>query len=136
MARDGLAMPRLTAVHPVRRTPTFAIWSQALWSIGLVVVLETFRDLTEFVVFAGLLFYALTVAAVYVLRARRPDLPRPHRCLGYPLTPAVFIAAALAVDAQMLLDADNRKNALIGLAILACGLPVYWLVARRGRTAV
>jgi APA family basic amino acid/polyamine antiporter len=76
MAQDGLWFRAMMRVHPAWRTPTIAIWSQALWSVALVVVLERFRDITEFVIFAALLFYALTVAAVFVLRRRMPERPR------------------------------------------------------------
>lgn len=131
MAQDGL-MPRvMMRVHKVYQTPAVSIWFQALWSIVLVFLLQTFRNLTEYVVFAGLLFYALAVGAVYVLRRREPDRERPYRCLGYPFTPAVFIAAALLVNGYTLLDPEARSNALIGLVILAAGLPVYFLMERR-----
>lgn len=131
MARDGLLPRALTRVHPRHRTPTVAIWSQAAWAIALVVVLRTFRDITEYVVFAALLFYALTAAAVYVFRVRAPDRPRSFRCPGYPVTPALFIAAVLLVDLFTLADPEKRGNALVGLGILASAVPIYWLVTRR-----
>ena len=62
MARDGMAFPALMRVHAVYGTPTVAIWAQALWSVALVIVLKTFRDITEYVVFASLIFYGLAVA--------------------------------------------------------------------------
>jgi APA family basic amino acid/polyamine antiporter len=133
MAEDGLGFRALTRVHPRYRTPTVAIWTQALWSIVLVLVLKGFHDLTDYVIFAALIFYALTVASVYVLRRREPDRPRAYRCTGYPVTPALFIAVALFVDLHMLTDAENRRNALIGLGILAAGAVVY--AARMRKTA-
>jgi APA family basic amino acid/polyamine antiporter len=138
MAQDGLLPARVARVSPKTGTPAVAIWGQALWSAVLVLVLRTFRDITEYVVFVGLVFFALTTAAVYVLRRKAPGRPRPFRCPGYPVTPAVFIAVALAVDARMLLDAELRRNALIGLGIVAAGLPPYLLVrssSRRGPAA-
>lgn len=132
MARDGLMFKALTTVHSVHHTPTIAIWVQAIWAIVLVVVLETFRDLTEYVVFASILFYAMGVGAVYSLRRRQPDKARPYRCTGYPFTPAVFILVALFVDVYTLLDPAARGNAVIGLGILALGVPVYFLMDRRG----
>ena len=131
MAREGLAFPVLTRIHPIHRTPTVAIWFQALWSLVLLIVLETFRDITEFVIFAALIFYGLSVAAVYVLRWRLPTKPRPYRCLGYPLTPALFIAAILFVDVQTLMIPEKRANALYGLLIIAAGIPAYLLIRRR-----
>jgi APA family basic amino acid/polyamine antiporter len=133
MAQDGLGFAALTRVHPRYQTPTVAIWTQALWAIVLVLVLKGFHDLTDFVIFAALLFYALTVAAVYVLRRRDPDRPRSYRCTGYPWTPGLFIAVVLFVDVQTLTDAENRKNALLGLGILAAGAVVYAVRYRRTR---
>ncbi len=83
--------------------------------------------------FAGLLFYALAVGAIYVLRRREPDRERPYRCLGYPFTPAVFIVAALFVDVYTLIDPEARSNALIGVMILGSGIPVFALMERRAK---
>jgi APA family basic amino acid/polyamine antiporter len=127
MARDGMAFPVAMRVHAVYGTPTVAIWALAIWSSALVIVLKTFRDITEYVIFAGLIFYGLAVAAVYLLRRRRPDAARPYRCFGYPLTPALFIAAVAFVDVYTLLDPRMRWNAIYGLGILAAGAVVYWL---------
>jgi amino acid transporter len=127
MARDGMASPILMRVHAVHGTPTVAIWAQATWSAILVVVLQTFRDLTEYVVFASLIFFAMVVSAVYRLRRRLPHHPRPFRCIGYPVTPALFIAAVVFVDVYTLLDPRMRLNAMMGLAILAAGVVVYRL---------
>ncbi len=127
MSKEG-ALPKIfQAVHPKYQTPWFAIWSQAAWAIVLVLLFDTFKDVTVYVVFASLLFYALTVFSVYLQRARNPDRPRPFRCFGYPFTPAVFIIVALFVDVKTLFDPTEQRNALIGLAIIASGVPVYFL---------
>jgi APA family basic amino acid/polyamine antiporter len=133
MAQDGLWFRAMMRVHPTHRTPTVAIWSQALWAVALVVVLETFRDLTEFVIFAALLFYALTVAAIFVLRRKLPERPRPYSCWGYPWAPALFILVVLLVDARTLMDPESRKNSLLGLLILAAGALAYWPIRGRNR---
>src|SRR5262249_1566842 len=133
MAQDGLVFAPLMRVHPRFRTPHVAIWSQAVWAALLVVVLKTFRDITDYVVFASLLFYGLTAAGVVVLRWNRPDAPRQFRCPLVPLVPLVFVAVVLAVDALTLASAENRRNALIGLAILAAGVPVYFAMQRAMR---
>jgi APA family basic amino acid/polyamine antiporter len=126
-------MPRaLTTVHPRWHTPTVSIWFQAVWATVLIVVLKTFRDITDYVVFASLIFYGLTVAALYVLRRRRPDAPRPYRCWGYPITPLLFIAVVVFVDVRTLMEPETRTNALIGLGILAVGLPVYFARSQKG----
>lgn len=138
MAKDGLVPAALQRVSPKWGTPVVSIWTQAVWSIVLVVVLKNFTDITAFVVFAGFLFYALTVAGVYVLRGRRPDLARPYRCTGYPVTPALFILVSVGFVAALLYDPSERTNALYGLAILASGVPYYlgWVVGRRSALAV
>jgi len=84
------------------------------------------------VVFAALIFYGLAVAAVYRLRITEPDRPRPHRCIGYPLTPALFLVVVAFVDIMTLASPAMRRNALFGLAIIAAGVPVYFLLERRG----
>lgn len=131
MAEDGLMPRALTRVHPRWRTPTASIWLQAAWAAVLVVYWQTFKDLTDYVVFASLIFYGLTVAAVYTLRRRRPDAPRPYRCFGYPWTPLVFLAVVAFVDVQSLLTEERRRHALVGLGILATGLPVYAVLRAR-----
>jgi basic amino acid/polyamine antiporter, APA family len=131
MGQDQLVPAALMRVSPRFGTPTVAIWVQAAVGILLVVGLRGFHDVTDFVVFAAFLFYALTVAAVYVLRRRLPAAERPYRCTGYPLTPAVFIAVALLFVVAMLRDGEKQANALKGLAIIAAGVPYYWWWTRR-----
>ncbi|MFK7741190.1 MAG: APC family permease [Planctomycetota bacterium] len=125
MGKDGLVPKALTRVSARWQTPVVSIWVQAAVGIGLVVAMPVFHDVTAFVVFAAFLFYALTVAAVYRLRRQRPDAERPYRCSGYPITPALFILVALAFIGAVLSDAAEQKNALIGLAIVASGIPYY-----------
>ncbi len=127
MAQDGQLPSVLMRVHPRWKTPVVAIWVQAAWSLFLVWVLGSFADITEFVVFAALIFYGLVVFGVYVLRFKMKDRARPYRCWGYPVTPAIFIAVVVFVDAHLLLDPDERQNALYGLGILAAGAVAYVL---------
>jgi amino acid transporter len=98
----------------------------------IISVLQGFHDVTAFVVFAGFLFYGLTVAAVYRLRQLRPLQKRPYRCTGYPFTPALFILVAVGFVVALLTDPAEQKNALWGVSILASGVPAYWLLNRRG----
>ncbi|MBP8299986.1 MAG: amino acid permease [Planctomycetes bacterium] len=126
MAKDGLVPHALQRVSPRWGTPVTAIWVQAIWAVLLVMVMQSFKDITVFVVFAGFLFYAMTVAAVYRLRQSRPDLPRPYRCSGYPFTPALFIVVSILFVVALLYDPSERTNALYGLGILATGIPYYW----------
>ncbi|MGE3171039.1 MAG: APC family permease [Planctomycetota bacterium] len=131
MGQDGLVPAALTRVSPRWGTPVVSIWTQAVWSAALVATLEFFHDVTTFVVFAGFLFYALTVAAVYRLRRARPDAARPYRCTGYPWTPALFIAVSVLFVVVLLMDPAERQNALYGVGILALGVPWYVVVHRR-----
>jgi APA family basic amino acid/polyamine antiporter len=131
MAQDGLVPAALHRVSPRWGTPVVSIWVQAGWAVLLVLYMQSFEDISAFVVFASFLFYAMTVAAVYRLRRTRPDLPRPYRCSGYPLTPALFVVVAVLFVVALLLDPTEQKNALKGLAILATGLPFYWFWERR-----
>ena len=125
MGKDNLVPEVLTRISPKWKTPVAAIWIQALVGVVLVLTMKKFGDVTNFVVFAAFLFYALTVAAVYRLRSQRPDIARPYLCSGYPVTPAIFILVAIAFIAAVLSDGGERKNALIGLAIVAAGVPYY-----------
>jgi len=125
MGEDGLLPKAMNWVHPKHGTPTVAIWTQAVWAVFIVLYVEKFHDITAFVVFDSFLFYALTVAAVYRLRHTRPALARPYRCGGYPLAPALFILVSMGFVATLLLDSQERRHALIGLGILAGGVPYY-----------
>jgi APA family basic amino acid/polyamine antiporter len=126
MAEDGLVPQALNWVHPKYGTPTIAIWTQAIWAVFIVLYLEKFHDITAFVVFDSFLFYCLTVAAVYRLRFTRPHHDRPYRCGGYPITPALFILVSIGFIATLLLNPEERRHALVGLAILAAGIPYYY----------
>ena len=99
--------------------------------IALVLTLRVFGDVTDFVVFASFLFYAMTVAAVYRLRRSRPDAHRPYRCTGYPVLPMLFIVVSMVFVVAMLRDEAGQKNALKGLAIIAAGVPWYLIVHRK-----
>ncbi len=134
MGQDGLVPKALTWVHPRWGTPTVSIWVQAAWALLLVVMMPVFDDVTVFVVFAAFIFYALAVGAVYRLRRSRPDLPRPYRCGLYPWGPAVFIVVSILFVVALLTDPVEQRNALIGLGIMATGLPAwFWVKGRAAR---
>ena len=135
MGEDGLLPQAMNRIHPQHGTPTLAIWTQAAWAVFIVLYVEKFHDITAFVVFDSFLFYGLTVAAVYRLRWTRPELPRPYRCGAYPLAPAVFILVSIGFVAALLLDPQERRHALIGLGILAVGIPYYYWMAGRMKIA-
>jgi len=137
MAADGVFLPRLAVLHPRYRTPALAILVQAGWATVLTLS-GTFAQLVDYVAFGDWIFFGLTVAGLFIYRARDritragpvPPLPveRAFRVPGYPWTPGLFVLAALYVVASAILA--NPRNALIGAGLLALGVPVYLLSAR------
>ncbi len=130
MARDGVFPPAIAAVHPRFRTPARAILLQAAWSTVLICFWGSFEKLVVYIGFALVLFAALAVCAVFVLRVRRPDLPRPYRVPGYPVVPALFVLASLWMGIFTL--RGRPQESLLGLLTVAAGVPFY-LLARRWR---
>lgn len=130
MARDGLFFRRFASLHGRTAVPVAAIAGQALWA-SVLAISGTFDQLTNCVVFAGWLFYALTTSAVFVLRRKMADAPRPYRTFGYPILPALFIAVALALLWNTLTAA--RLESLVGLGLISLGLPVYVFLRREAR---
>lgn len=128
MARDGVFFRSLAEVHPRFGTPALAVAVSAAWA-ALLATSGTFEQLFTYVVFASWIFAALAAASVFVLRRRRPDLARPFRVPGYPVTPALFIAAAAAIVVNTIVA--RPVQALIGLAIVATGVPAHAIWTRR-----
>ncbi len=124
MARDGLFFKRIADCHPKFLTPYVSIVAITVWSIILSLFFGTFEQLFTYVVFGQWIFFGLTVAAVMILRKKRPDMPRPYRTWGYPFTPIFFILAALFISLNSLIN--EFRNAVAGLAIILLGVPVYF----------
>jgi APA family basic amino acid/polyamine antiporter len=122
MARDGLFFRSVGRVDPRRHTPVASLWAQSGWS-ALLTVTGSYSQLYTYATFAGLLFHVGTTASVFVLRRRRPHAPRPYRTWGYPLTPAVFALASLALVANTL--RERPVESFLGLGLVALGLPAY-----------
>ena len=129
MADDGLLFQAIAKVHPRYQTPYVAIILAAILGVALVMS-RSFERLTDTFVLAIWPFYALGVAAIYRLRASRPDLPRPYRAIGYPVVPAIFIASVAAFVINSLMN--DTTNSVITFAVIFAGLPVYeFAFARR-----
>ena len=128
MARDGLFFPAAGRLSPRAGVPAWGLWLQGAWAAALTLS-GTYGDLLDYVIFAALLFYVVTVAGVFRLRRRRPDLARPYRAPLYPVLPAVYLVAAIAVMAVLLVE--KPLYTWPGLGIVAAGLPVYLVVRKR-----
>ena len=128
MAQDGQFFSAMARVHPRYRTPTTAIIAQSLWS-GVLVLTGTFDQLVEYTGFAVVLFSGIAVTVVFVLRRREPGAPRPYRAWGYPIAPLVFVVASLAMVANAIWR--SPETSLAGLAIIAAGVPIYFLAWRQ-----
>jgi APA family basic amino acid/polyamine antiporter len=128
MARDGAFLPSVAQVHPKYRTPARAIWAQAGWS-AVLVLSSTLSGLVNYTGFAIVLFSGIAVAALFVLRRREPNADRPFNAWGYPFAPGLFVAASAAMIVHRLWTEPSQT--LYGLIIIAAGIPLYFLFARR-----
>jgi len=128
MSRDGVFFQKLGEVHPRFGTPAFAILAGSMWA-AILAATGTFEQLLTYVVFSGWIFYGLGALSIFVFRRREPDAPRPFRVPGYPVTPALFVAAASAIVLNTLFTQPGR--ALVGIAVVLSGVPAYLLWRRR-----
>lgn len=132
MARDGLFVARAGVLSSRTRVPAAAVLMQAAWACVLAAS-GTYDQLTDYVIFASWIFYGLVTSAVFVLRFRAPDLPRPYKTLGYPVVPLVFVMVASWLVINTLINRPVESAA--GLALIALGLPVYWYFRVKKRSA-
>lgn len=128
MAQDGLFFKRLTRVHPTFGTPTSAIILQAIWSC-LLILTGTFGTLFTYVSVIIVLFSALTVGSVMVLRWKKPELARPYKLWGYPIVPILFVLAHLWIVWGSLVE--NPWDSLRGVIIVGLGVPAYLIWQNR-----
>jgi APA family basic amino acid/polyamine antiporter len=139
MAKDGLFF-RATGKLNKKGVPGVALVYQGAW-IVILILLRTrnpdgsygnlYSNLLNYVVFAALLFYVLTIVGIFVLRIRRPDAERPYKAFGYPVLPLLYIVAAGGIMGVLLLY--ETQTAGMGMVIVLLGLPVYWMWARLKR---
>jgi basic amino acid/polyamine antiporter, APA family len=132
MARDGLFFQKLTSVHPRFGTPAFAIVTLTAWG-ALLAASGTFSQLLTYAVFTGWIFYALGALAVMMLRRSEPNAVRPFRVPGYPVTPILFVVAAIALVINTIVTQPGISS--IGLAFVALGAPVFFIWRSRGRAS-
>ena len=129
MAKDGLFFRSVARVNPRFHTPAVSLLFQGVWA-SLLTLSGSYNELLEYVIFAVMLFYILTIAGLFWLRRKRPDAPRPYRAFGYPVLPGVYLIFALFVEWALLTHKATRSAA--GLCIVAVGIPVFYLWRRRG----
>jgi APA family basic amino acid/polyamine antiporter len=133
MARDGFFFAKAGVVSAGTRSPVYALIIQAIWA-SILAISGTYDQLTDYVIFASWIFYALTTSAVFVLRRKAPDAPRPYRTLGYPIVPLAFVLVAGWLTLNTLVN--RPVESVAGLALIATGLPVYaYYRLRRGSSA-
>jgi len=133
MAKDGLLFKSIGRVNR-RHAPGVALMVQCAWACVLCLS-GTYNQLLDFLIFAELIFYILTLAGLFVLRRTRPTMDRPYRAVGYPVLPALYILMALFLEVQLL--RYKPQNTWPGLIIVLIGLPVYllWRMMSRNRNA-
>ena len=132
MARDGLFFDKLSKVSETTRVPARAVLAQGIWACTLVIILQSFDKLTDYVVFGSYIFYGLVTASIFVFRRRMPHAERPYKAWGYPVVPILF----LLVTGFLLVNTfwAAPLEALFGLLLIGLGFPVYYLFFR-GRPA-
>ena len=123
MAKDGLFFKSVAKIHPKYLTPHVAIIVMAVWGC-ILSTSGTFEQLFTYVIFGYWIFMGLTVAGVIILRKKMPDLPRPYKTWGYPVTPILFILSAVFLTLNSLIR--TFWNSAAGLGVIAIGVPIYF----------
>jgi APA family basic amino acid/polyamine antiporter len=126
MAKDGLFFKK-TAELNKNNVPEFALWIQCLVA-SLLCLSGRYGDLLDMISFVVVLFYALTIAGIFILRKNRPDIERPYKAFGYPVLPAIYIL--MAISFCLLLIYYKPTYAGWGLAIVLTGIPIYYIALR------
>jgi APA family basic amino acid/polyamine antiporter len=127
MAKDGLFFRRVASLHPKYKTPVVSLVVQAIWT-SLLCLSGTYGQLLDYIIFAVLVFYILTIVGLFVLRRTRPEMERPYRAIGYPVLPAIYIVMATFIDIVLL--RYKPQYTWPGLIIVLLGIPVYFLWSR------
>jgi basic amino acid/polyamine antiporter, APA family len=125
MAQDGVFFKRMAVIHPKWRTPAFSLIGQGIWA-ALLTVSGRYDQLYTYVIFGMVLSYTLTVIGMFLLRWKRPEIPRPYRCTGYPWLPAIYVLVGLAWTLNTIIT--RPTEAFWGAGIVLIGVPgyLYW----------
>ncbi len=132
MAQDGVFFKRMAVIHPKWRTPAFSLIGQGIWA-ALLTVSGRYDQLYTYVIYGMVLSYTLTVIGMFLLRWKRPEIPRPYRCTGYPWLPAIYVLAGTAWTLNTIIT--RPTEAFWGTAIVLVGVPGYLYWKRGGREA-
>ncbi len=130
MAKDGLFFRSVSRLHPHYKTPVVSLMVQMIWT-AILCISGTYNDLLNYVIFAVLVFYILTIIGLFVLRRTHPTAERPYKAIGYPLLPAIYIVMALFIDVVLL--RYKPQYTWPGLFIVLLGIPVYYMWSLRAR---
>ena len=130
MAQDGVFFRRMAVIHPKWRTPAFSLIGQGIWA-AVLTVSGRYDQLYTYVIFGMVLSYTLTVIGLFVLRWKRPDVPRPYRCTGYPWLPAIYVLVGVAWTLNTIIQ--RPTEAFWGATIVLIGVPGYLYWKRRNR---
>jgi APA family basic amino acid/polyamine antiporter len=132
MSKDGLFFKSVGKLHPKYKTPVAGLLVQMVWTV-ILCVSGSYGQLLDYIIFAELLFYILTIVGLFVLRVKRPDLSRPYKALGYPVLPALYIVLAAWISIVLL--RYKPQYTWPGLVLVILGIPVYLFWSRRQKTA-
>src|ERR1035437_3688521 len=123
MAKEKLFFQKAGEVN-AKSVPENSLWFQCIWASALCLT-GTYKDLVNYATFASMIFYIVTIAGIFVLRKTEPDTERPYKVIGYPFMPALYILAALAICAILIIY--DGRNTGMALLFVATGIPVYFL---------
>src|SRR3984893_6931821 len=130
MAKDGLFFRNVAKLHHKYKTPAVSLMVQMVWTCVLCIS-GSYGQLLDYIIFAVLVFYILTIVGLFVLRRTHPDAPRPYRAVGYPLLPIIYIVIALFID--IVLWGYKPQCTWPGLIVVLLGIPVYYAWSRNAR---
>jgi len=133
MAQDGLFFQSVGKLHPRFRTPMIGLVVQAIWTV-ILCVSGSYSQLLDYIIFAALVFYILTIGGLFVLRVKQPDAPRPYRAFGYPFLPGLYIVMAVLLCAALL--RYKPQYTWPGMILVLLGIPVYLYWSRSAKRAV
>jgi len=132
MAKDGVFFRNVAKLHPKYKTPWVSLMVQMVWT-AILCLSGTYGQLLDYIIFAVLVFYILTIFGLFVLRRTHPEAERPYRAVGYPILPAIYIVMALFIDVVLL--RYKPQFTWPGLIIVLLGIPVYYVWSSRPKAA-